>query len=400
MIVGSGFAFAVMPLVAGAATRGDNKQLSAVTRMGLWLSAAYACLVLPIMFWSEALLFNGQDPAVAGSAQGYLRIACWGMFPALFAMVLKSHLSGLERTRIILAVTLMAALFNGVANWVLIFGRLGFPPMGLNGAAFASVIAHGATLGGLIVYRRVSHLDAGAAALARVWRPDWQRLQQVFSLGWPIGITLLAEGGLFAFSAILVGLLGETVLAAHGIAIQLASISFMVHLGLSQVATVRAGQAASIGDHANLRRCALVVAVCSAGFSALAISAFLLAPEFLIDLFLNHEEERASSIVPIAVTLLSAAALFQLADGAQVIALGLLRGVQDTRVPMFMAAFSYWVIGAPAGFFLAFKVGLGGAGVWFGLVIGLGLAAVTLSLRFARLLRRPRFAGEPLIDAS
>lgn len=386
MIVGAGFAFAVMPLAAGAATRGDDGHLAGVTRMGFWLSAFYALLVLPLMFWSGSLLFSGQDPAVAAGAQAYLRIACWAMFPALFAMVLKSYLSALERTRVILAVTLMAAVFNGIGNWLLIFGSFGFPELGLEGAAIASLIAHGATLGGLVLYSRVSPRASRRGLFDGFWRPDCARCQQVFSLGWPIGITLLAEAGLFAFSAILMGLLGETVLAAHGIAIQLASISFMVHLGLSQVATVRAGQAMSLGDPVSLRRGAVVVAACSVSFSVLAIGAFVFSPEFLIGLFLSADDARSPAIVPIAVTLLTAAALFQLADGAQVVALGLLRGVQDTRVPMIMAAVIYWCIGAPAGYVLGFNAGFGGLGVWFGLVIGLGLAAVTLSLRFIRLL--------------
>ncbi|EED31758.1 mate efflux family protein [gamma proteobacterium NOR5-3] len=382
MIVGAGFAFAVMPLAAGAATRGDDDQLAGVTRMGFWLSALYALLVLPLMFWSGSLLFSGQDPAVAAGAQGFLRIACWAMFPALFAMVLKSYLSALERTRVILVVTIMAAVFNGIANWLLIFGSFGFPELGLEGAAIASLIAHSATLGGLVVYSRVSSRASRCGLFDGFWWPDWACCRQVFSLGWPIGITLLAEAGLFAFSAILVGLLGETVLAAHGIAIQLASISFMVHLGLSQVATVRAGQAMSLGDPVSLRRGAVVVAACSVSFSVLAIGAFVFSPEFLIGLFLSADDARSPAIVPIAITLLTAAALFQLADGAQVVALGLLRGVQDTRVPMIMAAVIYWCIGAPAGYLLGFNAGFGGPGVWFGLVIGLGLAAVALSLRF------------------
>lgn len=398
MIVGSGFAFAVMPLVAGAATRGDDDQLYGVTRMGLYLSAAFALLVLPLMYWSGTLLFKGQDPGVASGAQGYLRIACWAMFPALFAMVLKSYLSALERTRVILAVTIMAALFNGLANWLLIFGNLGFPEWGLGGAAAASVIAHCATLGGLLVYSRVSRAGSGPAFFSGFWKPDWTKCLQVFSLGWPIGITLLAEAGLFAASAIMVGLLGETVLAAHGIAIQLASITFMVHLGLSQVATVRAGQAVSLDDAVSLRRGAVVVAACSAGFAALAISAFVFAPEFLIGLFLSEDDVRSPTIVPIAISLLTAAALFQLADGAQVIALGLLRGLQDTRVPMIMAAIFYWCFGAPAGYLLGFSAGLGGQGVWFGLVIGLALAALGLSLRFARGLTRLTQQGATAVD--
>jgi MATE family multidrug resistance protein len=299
-------------------------------------------------------------------------------------MVLKSTLSALEYARIILGVTLMAAALNGVANWVLIFGRLGFPELGLKGAAWASLLAHSVSLAGFVVYLRRSRAAPVRALAAGGWGPDWAQLGQVFRLGWPIGITMLAEAGLFAASAIMVGLLGETVLAAHGIAMQLASITFMVHLGLSQVATVRAGQAMGLGDLAGLRRGALVVAGFSASFSAVAISAFTLLPEPLIGLFLSPDDPRAAQILPVGITLLAVAALFQFADGAQVVALGLLRGLQDTRAPMVIAAFTYWCAAAPAGYLLAFRMGYGGPGVWLGLVIGLALAALLLTLRFWR----------------
>jgi len=382
LVVGSGFAFAVMSLVAGAASRGDDDELRGAPRMGLYLSAAFALLVLPLMFWSATVLFSGQASDVAASAQAYLRIAGWAMFPALFAMVLKSTLSALEQAKIVLWVTLMAATFNGLANWLLIFGNAGFPELGLRGAALASLVAHLASLGGFLVFLRSSREPPVRMLATGSWKPDRARLGQVFRLGWPIGITMLAEAGLFAASAIMVGMLGETVLAAHGIAMQLASITFMVHLGLSQVATVRAGQAASLGDTPGLRRGAVVVACFSAVFSAAAISAFVLAPESLIGLFLSRTDPRAPGIVPVGVTLLAAAALFQFADGAQVVALGLLRGLQDTRAPMLIAAIIYWCVAAPAGYLLAFRLNLGGQGVWFGLVIGLGLAALCLSGRF------------------
>ncbi|MEE4278812.1 MAG: MATE family efflux transporter [Halieaceae bacterium] len=387
MLVGSGFAWAVMPLAAAAANRNDDAQLRAVARMGLWLSAAYAVAVLPLMFWSETLLLRGQDPDVAAGAQAYLRILCVGMFPALFAMVAKSYLSALEHTRGILWVTLVAAGGNALANWTLIFGNFGFPELGLDGAALASVLSHGTALGGLLLYSRFSRELRSRAILARIWCPDWSACRQVFRLGWPIGITTLAEAGLFAASAIMVGMLGEGVLAAHGIAMQLASITFMVHLGLSQVATVRAGRAASSGDRADLQRGAVVVLCFSAAFSTLAIGAFLLLPEALTGLFLSSSDARAAQIQPIAITLLALAALFQLADGLQVIVLGLLRGLQDTRVPMLVTTISYWCVGAPASYLLAFGLGFGGPGVWSGLVIGLALAALGLSWRFIRQLQ-------------
>jgi MATE family multidrug resistance protein len=356
--------------------------------MGLWLSVAYALAILPLMFWSELLLFRGQDPGIGANAQAYMRIAGWAMFPALLAMVLKSSLSALERTRIILWSTLLAAVCNAVANWALIFGNWGAPELGLRGAAIASVVSQSVAALGLAAYAHWAPQLRRRHLLAGLGRPDWAACNQVLRLGWPIGLTMLAEAGLFAASAIMMGFLGETVLAAHGIALELASITFMVHLGLSQVGTVRAGQAHSRGDAVGLRRGATVVALCSVGFSVAAIASFLLAPDFLVALFLSADDPRASEIIAIGVSLLLVAAIFQLADGAQVVALGLLRGLQDTRLPMFLAAFSYWVVGAPAGYALGFIAGYGGQGVWFGLVLGLALAAVGLTVRFVGHLRQ------------
>jgi MATE family multidrug resistance protein len=388
MLVGSGFAWAVIPLVASAAVEGDETRLRRVTRMGMWLSAIYAALVLPLMLWSEVWLLElGQVPSVAADTQAYLRIAGWGMFPALLAMVLKSHLSALEHTRVVLWATLLSALVNAAANWALIFGNWGAPELGLQGAAIASVLSQLGALGALAAWAGLAPRLRPHALFVRLWRPDWAGFGQVFRLGWPIGLTTLAEAGLFFVSASMMGLLGTDMLAAHGIALELAAVSFMVHVGLSQTATVRAGQALGRNDMVGLRRGAIVAAGCSAAFGLLTVSAFLLLPETLIGLFLGADDPMAPHIVTIGVTLLAFAALFQFADAAQVMALGLLRGIQDTRVPMVLAALSYWAVGAPAGYFLGIEAGFGGPGVWSGLVIGLALAAASLTVRFLYRLR-------------
>ena len=171
-------------------------------------------------------------------------------------------------------------------------------------------------------------------------------------------------------------------LAAHGIAVQLASITFMVHLGLSNVATIRAGNAYGRQDPIQMDRGARVVTAMSLIFAALTIGLFLLLPEEFLSLFMQQDEPRRPEILAIGVGLLAMAALFQLVDGAQVISLGLLRGVQDTRMPMIYAAVSYWAVGVPASYIFGFKLGFGGVGIWLGLVLGLAVAAVLLSVRF------------------
>ncbi len=382
-IVGSGFAFAVLPMVASAVAEGDETQVRRVTRMGLWASALYGAAVMPLLIWSEPILLAmGQTPRVAALTAQYLAILSLGMVPSLLVMVLKNYLAALERTQAILWITVGAAILNGVLNYALIFGNFGAPELGVRGAAVASVTMQLATLAALVVYVRV--VTPEHALFQRLWRADGEAFSRVFRLGWPIGLTNLAESGLFSTSALMMGWLGTLPLAAHGIALQLASATFVVHLGLSQAATVRVGHAMGRKDARGLRDGALVAISLSVAFAAATIVMYLTVPEFLLGLFLDPADPDRPAILAIGVVLLAVAALFQLVDGAQVIALGLLRGLQDTRVPMIYAALSYWGIGIPASYVMGFAFGWGGAGVWMGLVVGLSCAGALLMVRFWR----------------
>lgn len=380
-IFGSGFAWAVMPMVASFAAEEDEIGIRRATRMGLWLSLGFAVIAIPMLIWSRPILeLLGQGDALASDAARYLRVAGWGIIPALLVMVLKSYLAALERTQIVLWITLFAAIVNGFANYALIFGNWGAPEWGVVGAATASVVTHTVSLVGVVLY--IVFVVPQHQLFVRLWRADGQMLARVFRLGWPIGLTALSEVGLFAASAVMMGWLGTIPLAAHGIAVQLASITFMVHLGLSNVATIRAGNAYGRRDTPHMARGALTVIAMSVLFSALTILLFVGLPEPMIDLFMQEGEAARDEILSIGVGLLVMAALFQFVDGAQAIALGLLRGVQDTNIPMWMAAFSYWAVGVPCSYLLGFTFGFGGLGVWGGLVIGLAVAAILLNARF------------------
>jgi MATE family multidrug resistance protein len=380
-IFGSGFAFAVMPMVASFAPEEDEVAIRRTTRMGLWLSLAFGVLALPLLLFSQPLLrLLGQGEAVAQQAAAYLSIAGWGILPALLVMVLKSYLAALERTQVVLVITLLAATVNALANYAFIFGNWGAPELGIEGAAIASVTTQLVSLVGVVIYILV--VVPQHQLFVRFWRADWQMLARVFRLGLPIGLTTLSEVGLFAAAAVMMGWLGTIPLAAHGIVMQLASITFMVHLGFSNVATIRAGNALGRRDTVHMARGASVVTAMSVVFAAVTISIFVIWPEPLILLFMQENEPARAEILAVGVGLLAAAALFQLVDGTQVIALGVLRGVQDTTVPMWMAAFSYWVVGVPCSYVLGFVLGWGGIGVWGGLVIGLAVASVLLNARF------------------
>ncbi|MEZ5796276.1 MAG: MATE family efflux transporter [Paracoccaceae bacterium] len=388
-VMGSGFAKAVMPMVASARAAGDEAQVRRDARMGLWLSAFYGVLIYPVFWWSEPILRAlGQDPEVAAIARDYLRVAGLGMVPALWVAVLQSWLSALGRTQVVLWVTLAALGLNVAVNWALIFGNWGFPEMGAQGAAVATLMVQVASFLALAPYAAMQRDLRGYRLFQRFWRIDRGALHQVFRLGWPIGLTGIAEGGLFQASALMMGWVGTVQLAAHGIALEAAAVAFMVHVGLSSAATIRV---ASLRDRpGEMRRAAGVALALSFAVAVVVITLFVSLPRPIIGLFLDQSKPESGAILVFGVTLLALAALFQLADAMQVMALGLLRGLQDTRVPMVLAAVSYWVIGIPCSYLLAFPLGYGGVGLWLGLVVGLAVAGASLMARFWALAPRPR----------
>lgn len=383
-IFGAGFAIAVMPMVASAAADQDEAEVRRVTRMGMWLSLLFSVAVQPV-FWFSGPIFValGQQPDVAANAQAFMRIAGLGMAPALLVMVLKSFVSALERTHVVLWATVAAVFLNIGIDWLLIFGNWGAPELGVRGTAIATTATQVLTLVVIGQYAAVNPMLRRYHLFVRFWRPDWSAFARVFQLGWPIGLTSLAEGGLFNASALMMGWIGTVELAAHGIALELAALAFMVHLGLSQAATVRAGRARG-RDPQGLCDGAVTAIAMSLGVALIAVTVFVTVPRPLVGLWVNPDDPMAPRILDFGARLLAVAALFQFFDAMQVMALGLLRGVQDTRAPMIMAALSYWAIGIPASYLIAFPLGLGGVGLWLGLVIGLVCASALMMTRFWR----------------
>ncbi|MEZ7813804.1 MAG: MATE family efflux transporter [Paracoccaceae bacterium] len=382
-ILGSGFGQAVMPMVAQAVGRGDQTQVRRDTRMGLWLSFLYGLISYPVFWYSGTILhYLGQADDVAMFAQDYLRLAGLGMIPALGVMVIKSYLGGLGRVKVALWITVAAVFVNVIFNYVLVFGVWGAPEMGVRGAAIASVIVQSFSIIGLGLYAALQADLRNFSLFQRFWRPDWPAFFRVFNLGWPIGTAGLAEGGMFQAAALMMGWIGTVQLAAHGIALEVASLSFMVHLGLSNAATIRVGRMMGENDPSGLRDVAFMAFLLSSLFAGLVIWVFLLWPEQILNLFLDRSDPQTTAIVQFGLGFLAVAAIFQFVDAMQVMAMGLLRGLQDTKIPMLLAVMSYWLVGIPASYLLAFKMGMDGIGLWLGLAIGLSVAAVALIWRF------------------
>jgi multidrug resistance protein, MATE family len=390
-IFGTGFTSAVIPLVAQALGHGDKVGVRRAVRMGLWVVLAYCTLMAPVLWFSEPILLQlGQAPDVAANAQSYLRIAQWGMFPALGLFAIRSFVTGLEKGGIVLYVTLGMFAINFVVAYLTIFGHFGAPQLGLHGAAFASVCANVAGFVIIVYYVRTQAVTRSYEIFVRFWRPDWPIIREVFVLGLPISFTILAETSLFAAASLLMGMIGKLELAAHGIALQLASIAFMIPLGLAQVATVRVGLANGRGDLVAVRRAAVAVLLVSVVFAAVGSILYAALPRFFGGLFLDTRQPDAEAVLTLAVPLIAIAGAFQLVDGLQAVGAGLLRGLKDTKIPMVLALIAYWPIGFLCAYVFAFPLGFAGKGVWFGFVIGLAAAAVFLCGRFWILVKRQK----------
>jgi MATE family multidrug resistance protein len=388
-ILGSGFANAVMPMVAQAYGRGDTVSVRRSVRMGMWVVLLYSVLMIPLFYSAEnILLYAGQKPEVAALAGSYLKIAQWGMGPALLFMTLRGLVSAHGRAGIVLYVTFTILTVNAILAYALVLGHFGLPALGMEGAAIASVVVNVLSFLLITAYIQSREDMRRYELFVRFWRPDWQAFREVVHLGLPIGLTMLAEVSLFTGASLLMGNIGTLELAAHGIALQLASIAFMIPLGLAQAGTVRVGVAHGRGDHLGVVRAAWAVLIVAAVIAVGGGILFAVIPTTLASIFLDKAGRDSAAVLAIAGPFVVIAGVFQLVDGLQAIAAGLLRGLKDTRIPMILALISYWPIGFLAAWFFAFPAGFGGIGVWFGFLAGLAAASVLLNWRFYRLVRQ------------
>ena len=382
-IFGAGFAFAIVPIAATAIGSGDDRSVRRSMRMGLWVVMTYSVFGLLIMSQSNTILqFLGQEPKNISLANDYLVIGMWGIFPALLSMALRSFLTSLELARIVLVATLGGVALNILLNYALIFGNFGAPRLEIVGAAWASIFTQMLIALILVIYILLKRKTAQYEIFTRIWIPDWSAMNEVLKLGLPMAIGILAEVGLFHAASVMMGWIGTTTLAAHGVALQIASISFMAVLGFSSAATVRVGNANGRNDS---------IAIGHAGYSALVIALiisivaallFVVFPSQIVRLFLDMANKDAAEVLAIAIPLVIVAAAFQFVDSYQGVMVGVLRGIKDISIPTRMGIFSYWIVGIPTAYILAFPLNLGGVGIWIGLAIGLSSASILMAWRF------------------
>lgn len=381
----SGLTGAVAPLIAAEMGRRFNavREVRRSVRMALWLAVLLGLAGVGVCFLGERImLLTGQAPVVSARAGGFLMVLSGALIPMIVSNVLRTFVSAMGRPVFATAITALAILVNALGNYVFVFGHFGAPALGLTGSAISSVVTSVVTVAAYVLAIRSDRQLRRFHIFGRWWRPEWLRLRQILAIGVPIALTLVAEGGLFSSAAFLMGRIGEAQLAAHTIALQVAAFFFQVPFGVGQAATIRVGYHYGAGDRAAIGRAGWASLVLAMGFMLVSASAMFIAPRLILSAYIDVNDPAYAVMITYALQFLFIAAIFQLSDGLQAVAAGMLRGLQDTRMPLLFAVLSYW----GAGFVMAFALGLwtpmGGAGVWVGLAVGLTVAAVFLILRW------------------
>lgn len=378
----SGLVGAVAPLVAAELGRRKHavREVRRTVRMTGWAGMLAAVLAMGVCLLGEPLMrVTGQQENVIALAVPFLGVLMWAAVPATMAALLRTFVATMGRPGIGTAITGMAVAVNALGNWLFVFGNLGMPEMGLRGSAVSSVVTSCAMLLAYVVVIRADRRLRRYRLLGRWWKVEWKRLGDVLRVGLPIMATIIAEAGMFNGAAFMMGRIGEVELAAHTVALQFAAIAFQVPFGVAQAATIRVGLAFGAGDRAAIARAGRVAVVLGIGFMVLTASAMLFAPHAILRIYIDPDAPQNAAMVVLAIQYMVVAAAFQLFDGAQAVGAGLLRGLQDTRVPMAFALFGYWVPGIGTAVWLGLYTPLGGLGVWIGLMVGLVVVA-TLNL--------------------
>jgi MATE family multidrug resistance protein len=378
MVIGFGVSNAVTPLVAISVGANKFEECGTIFRQSLLINMVLGIILTSIIvFLSELFMYFNQPPAVVEEAVSYTKLIGLSVIPLMFFQTYKQFIEGFSIMKPAMILALVANLVNAFSNWIFIYGNLGVPALGLDGAGIATLISR-LFLGFTLFYyvKRLKKFELFDLSFHfrdrnRFW------IKKILRLGLPGGFQYFFEAGAFSFAVIMIGWLGTYQLAAHQIAINLASISFMAVLGISAAGGIRVGNAVGRGETSEVRKAgftALLLGACIMGNAGII---FIILRNFLPTLYINE-----APVIEITSSLLIIAALFQLSDGVQGVGIGILRGLTDVKWPTIITFFSYWILALPVGYLLAFEFGLGVQGVWFGFLIGLTSSATMLTLRF------------------
>ena len=378
LILGYGISMAISPLVAKHHGAKEYKKCGVILRQGLIVNTTTALFLFAALFFvSDIIAYLNQPQEIIEQAIKYTKTLAWSMIPVMLFQTYRQYAEGLSIMRPAMVVTLTANIINVFANWVFIFGNLGMPAFGLVGAGIATFSSRVYMAIALIWFITSSKQFKPFDPTLHYKKIDWSIMKKILQIGLPSGFQYFFEVSAFAGSSIIIGWMGTNALAAHQIALNLASITYMVALGISAAATVRVSNAVGLKSKEKIRNAgfsALLMAASSMGFFAIIFVTFkTILPSFYI---------ADNAVIQIASTLLIIAAFFQVFDGTQAVGLGILRGIADVKAPTVITFLAYWVVGLPVGYILGFNFDMGVQGVWIGLSIALAISAILLSLRF------------------
>jgi MATE family multidrug resistance protein len=378
MIIGIGVSLAVTPLVAIAVGANKYDECGIYFRQSLLVNSTLSIFLAFAIFFAAGLIeYFDQPPEVQILAKSYMRIIGFSTLPLMVFQTYKQFIEGFSIMKPAMIIAILANLINAFVNWILIFGELGFPRLELNGAGWATFASRLFMAICIMIYVMKSKLFRQYDVSFHFKNFNRHIIKKILSLGLPSGFQYFFEIGAFSFAVVMVGWLGTKQLAAHQIAINLASISFMAVLGISVAGSIRVGNAVGMKDIFETRR---------AGFTASLLGAFVMFISGVIFiLFRNHLPTlyvQDDQVINYASSLLIIAALFQLSDGTQAVGIGILRGLTDVKIPTAITFIAYWIVGLPIGYLLGFTFDLGVQGVWIGLLLGLTTSAILLTIRF------------------
>lgn len=380
-----GVLLALPPFVSeldGRGTSAARRRIAPLARQALWLGLALSIPIALVLARAEPWLgWIGIEPELVPTVAGYLRALCWGLPAWAVYLVLRFLCEGLSHSRPTLYFGLLGLGLNVLANLAFMYGSFGFPALGAVGCGWATTTVWWLQALGLAVYVARSRHFRRHTLLSRWELPEPAALKRLLGVGFPIAVTLFMEISMFTVAALAVGTLGTVAVAGHQVALNFAALTYMVPLGVAMAGTVRVGQALGRRDPWAIRFRATVTLALALACQTVAAGIMVLAPEAIAGLYTPDPE-----VVAVAVELLFFAAVFQLSDGLQVSTLGVLRGLRDTRGPMGLTVVAYWGVGLPVGWLLGFPAGLGARGIWIGLIAGLTVAGVLLTLRLRRTL--------------
>jgi multidrug resistance protein, MATE family len=345
---------------------------------GMYIALAFTpVLMLFIVFARPLFTGRGVDPVVGSLTRSYAGILNWGTMPLLVYGGFRRYLQGVARVRPITFALISANIVNLAGNWVFIYGKLGMPAMGVSGSAISTVVAR-LYMATVLVYFAWQHERGRGHPLFVHWPgPDWARIQALLNLGIPAALQVMLEVAAFGAATILAAHLGAVALAAHEIVLNCAAFTYMVPLGISAAGAVAVGHAIGAGNPAKARRAGWMAIALGVGFMAAAALIFIATPRPILEIY-SHDER----VLRLGARILMIVAAFEIFDGAQSVAAGVLRGLGETKVPMLLNFGGYWLFGLPLGAVLCFELRWGLSGIWVGLTVALITISVLLLLRW------------------